>query len=562
MADGVVRFDAVLLIAEIPDIMARAASRALPVAITAPPCVCMGACCSTQQRACLQICSAYLKIQSVHDKTEQVLNESSRHWEFALDQPGSAGPATLRYSAGFAAIIIAASFAVLAFRHIHLPAFPQFAAFHTGFVLVVDSTVAFLLFGQFAYRPLLSYALLGSAYLFSALVALPFLFSFPGALKAEGIVIGGSQSSVWVWHAWHIGFPLIVMLSLLVHETAAGRTVPARRVVPVIGWTVAAAVLLALLVAVMVTLFHDRLPVLITPERIPLTSTFYVVGGIAAGVTAASLAIALWAARRRSMLHIWLAVALTAFLGDAVASLASTGRYTVGWYFGRIESMFAATVLLLVFLGQINQLYRQLAVRISELVISNRTLGAMVEEKEAMVAELRQREEEIRQLAHFDPVTELPNRRLLMDRLNHLLAQGARHHHLTAVLFLDLDKFKAVNDRLGHETGDKLLHEVGARLKHCVRSEDTVSRHGGDEFVIVLPEISRRQDAETTAQKVLEILSEPMTIAGHLIEITASIGIAVSKPDVQSNAVEMLMLADDAMYAAKKAGRNRYCFAD
>ena len=116
---------------------------------------------------------------------------------------------------------------MVAFRHVQLAVFPQFSTFHAAFVPVADGIVAFLLFGQFAYRPLLSYAILGAAYLFSALVVIPFLFSFPGALKAEGVVVGGSQSSIWVWHAWHIVFPLIVILSLA-HERYASRPMSAR----------------------------------------------------------------------------------------------------------------------------------------------------------------------------------------------------------------------------------------------------------------------------------------------------------------------------------------------
>lgn len=142
-----------------------------------------------------------------------------------------------------------------------------------------------------------------------------------------------------------------------------------------------------------------------------------------------------------------------------------------------------------------------------------------------------------------------------------MLAQGARHGHATALMFLDLDEFKRVNDRFGHEMGDKLLNEVGRRLVRCVRCEDTVSRFAGDEFVIVLPEVAKRQDVETTAQKIITLLNQPLTLAGHSLEITASIGIAIATPDAQLNSSGLLAQADEAMYQAKQAGRNRYRFA-
>ena len=488
--------------------------------------------------------------------------DSIRQWDLALDQPGSAGVATLRLAGGFAALIVAVAVAMSFFRAVQLPAFPQFATFHAGFVLVVDGIVAFLLFGQFAYRRQFFYAVLGAAYLFSALVAIPFLLAFPGALKAEVGVIGGPQSAIWVWHAWHLAFPAVVGLALLVHERAAGRPVPQERVVPAIGRAVVAMAGLALLVTLAVTVFHDRLPVLLTAGPQPLTPAFYQVGGAAAMLAAGVLGLAVWAGRRRSVLHIWLAVALTAFLADALMSLMSIGRYSMGWYGGRIASMAAAGVLLLVFLGGINQLYFRLGMTVRDLFLANRRLAALIREKDALVDALRRREDEVRQLAYYDPVTELPNRRMLMDRLNHDLAQGGRLGHSTAVLFLDLDKFKAINDQFGHEAGDLLLREVGARLSRCVRSSDTVSRLGGDEFVIVLPQIAHMDDAVSAAEKVINVLGEPVTLAGQRFDVTISIGIAIAPPGVRQDAAGLLARADAAMYAAKKAGRNCFRFGD
>jgi diguanylate cyclase (GGDEF)-like protein len=234
----------------------------------------------------------------------------------------------------------------------------------------------------------------------------------------------------------------------------------------------------------------------------------------------------------------------------------------MSWYGGRVESMVAAGVLLLVFLAGINRLYFKLGETVGDLFVANRRLAALIGEKDALLAELQRREEEIRQLAYYDLVTELPNRRMLMDRLSHDLAQGNRQGHSTAVLFLDLDKFKAVNDQFGHEAGDALLHEVGTRLSHCVRNSDTVSRLGGDEFVIVLAQIAHPDDAVSAAEKIINALSEPVTIAGQSLRVTTSIGIAIAPPSPRQDAAAVLARADLAMYAAKKAGRNCFRFVD
>lgn len=452
--------------------------------------------------------------------------------------------------------------AMVFFREAQLDAFPQFVTVHAVFVLVVDSIVAYLLFAQFFYRRQFSYTILGAAYLFSALIVIPFLLAFPGALAAEGALIGGPQSAIWLWHAWHMLFPLIVGLSLLAHQRTADRKVTREQIGPTISWMVASTAVLAVLISVAVTVFHDRLPVLIAPGPQPLTPAFYAAGGIAAVLTLWALGLAMRAGRSRSVLHIWLAVSLLAFFGDVVASLMATSRYSMSWYGGRVESMVAAGVLLLVFLAGINRLYFKLGETVGDLFVANRRLAALIGEKDALVAELQRREEEIRQLAYYDLVTELPNRRMLMDRLSHDLAQGNRQGHSTAVLFLDLDKFKAVNDQFGHEAGDALLHEVGTRLSHCVRNSDTVSRLGGDEFVIVLAQIAHPDDAVSAAEKIINALSEPVTIAGQSFRVTTSIGIAIAPPSPRQDAAAVLARADLAMYAAKKAGRNCFRFVD
>ena len=162
-------------------------------------------------------------------------------------------------------------------------------------------------------------------------------------------------------------------------------------------------------------------------------------------------------------------------------------------------------------------------------------------------------------LAQHDFLTDLPNRVLLNDRIIQAIALGKRRRNHFAVLFLDLDNFKCINDSLGHETGDALLQSVAQCLLSCVRSSDTVSRQGGDEFVILLMEDRYGAKAAITAKKILAAMTAPHTIAGHQLHVTTSIGISIYPGDGED--VETLIKnADTAMYHAKEKGRNNYQF--
>ncbi|MFC1866701.1 diguanylate cyclase domain-containing protein [Thermodesulfobacteriota bacterium] len=159
--------------------------------------------------------------------------------------------------------------------------------------------------------------------------------------------------------------------------------------------------------------------------------------------------------------------------------------------------------------------------------------------------------------ANYDKLTELPNRSLLLDRLNQNLKQSKRDERKFALLFIDLDGFKSVNDTLGHDAGDELLIKVAEKLLRCVRESDTVARLGGDEFTVILSTITSSDNAKTVARKIIEILSVPFNIRGHDTQIGASIGISIY-PDNGNDIEVLLKKADDAMYLAKKGGKNDY----
>jgi diguanylate cyclase (GGDEF)-like protein/PAS domain S-box-containing protein len=168
-------------------------------------------------------------------------------------------------------------------------------------------------------------------------------------------------------------------------------------------------------------------------------------------------------------------------------------------------------------------------------------------------------ERTIHYMAHHDALTGLPNRRLMQDRLTQAIMAARRKQRHVAVLFLDLDRFKVVNDTLGHDTGDFILKDVARRLVTCVREVDTVSREGGDEFVIILPDLDVPESARVVADKILRELARPVEIGGHEIHITPSIGIS-HYPNDATDVNQLLKHADNAMYQAKDAGRNTVRF--
>lgn len=175
------------------------------------------------------------------------------------------------------------------------------------------------------------------------------------------------------------------------------------------------------------------------------------------------------------------------------------------------------------------------------------------------ISALKQTEEQLQYIAHYDALTHLPNRLLLQDRLGQAILQAKRNNRFCAIMFLDLDRFKNINDTLGHRIGDLLLQEVARRLQELVRKNDTVSRLGGDEFIILACDLDDPRDAAHIAMKIIEDLAAQITIEGHLLYITTSIGIAIYPNDGRTQD-QLLKNADAAMYHAKERGKDQFFF--
>ncbi|HXF65573.1 MAG TPA: diguanylate cyclase [Burkholderiales bacterium] len=272
---------------------------------------------------------------------------------------------------------------------------------------------------------------------------------------------------------------------------------------------------------------------------------------------AASLA-ALWIAfqlrGRRAGAAILAKLGSALVMGFAVVGMHYTGMAAASFAPGSVSlaadstgGMGAGTLAFVVGLATISILAIALVISATDAHVAART---------AQLAErLRQANEDLRNIALYDRLTGLPNRFLLEDRIDQARRRADRSGRPFAVMFVDLDRFKPVNDNFGHAIGDELLKAVAQRLLQCVRREDTVARVGGDEFVVVLTDLARASDAAQVGAKILEELAQPFLIGGYELDISCSIGISVY-PEDGSDLETLMANADIAMYQAKKSGRN------
>lgn len=177
------------------------------------------------------------------------------------------------------------------------------------------------------------------------------------------------------------------------------------------------------------------------------------------------------------------------------------------------------------------------------------------------ITEMKKHELQLEHIAYYDALTSLPNRVLLADRLQQAMIQSQRRNQSLAVVYLDIDGFKTVNDQHGHDVGDKLLAAVSNRMKAAIREIDTLARIGGDEFVAVLIDLERPQDYEPVVVRLLQAAAEPIKVGTALLQVSASIGVTLYPQD-GVDADQLMRHADQAMYLAKQAGKNRYHLFD
>lgn len=259
-------------------------------------------------------------------------------------------------------------------------------------------------------------------------------------------------------------------------------------------------------------------------------------------------------AREPFIVLVLIAASVTAILMSLFEVLKMRTFPHVGIWESHIATIIFTTLLAILVASLIGHRLRQLNRKLRALNIN---LQKYNEELCSEILKRQKAESRIMHLAHHDALTDLPNRILLEDRINQAIAHAQRARQLAAVIFIDLDKFKDINDSLGHASGDQLLQQAAERLRHCVREDDTVARLGGDEFVMCLYGLTDRMAALPVAEKVLHAMAAGFHIAGRELTISASIGISVY-PTNGLTAGELLHTADAAMYFAKSLGGDNY----
>ncbi len=553
-----------------------------------------------------------------------------------------------------AVVLSAAVFAAAApFARRPLAEIPAFLGIYQSALIVCDLITSVLLFGQFAILGSRALLVLASGYLFSASMAAFHGLSFPGLFAPTGLLGAGPQTTAWLYFFWHLGFPAAVIA--YAHLSDARTQVATLRAWAAIALAVVATIAAAGALMLAATAGHDALPVIMRGNAdVPAK---YVVAWGTALFTVAALPV-LWRRRPLAVLDVWLMVVICAWLLDvALAAVFNAGRFSVGWYAGRIYGLAAGSFVLIVLLLENSSLYARLVrsesaarerhraldsmmasvadgimlldadgtirswnaaaaklfgypaeevvgrnasmlvpdeLRESQRAATERFLATGVSnvigyvnleytglrkdgsrfEAEFTVTEMgrapapqlvtvfrditarKQAEERLTRLALHDSLTGLPNRPYFEERFAEIVARCRRNGEPLALMILDLDNFKPVNDTLGHDVGDQLLVAFGRRLKSALRESDLLARFGGDEFTLVVEGVKGTEDAAAIVEKLFAKLRDPLDATGHPIVVSASIGVALCRASDDPQAI--MKRADQALYEAKRAGRARY----
>ena len=448
-------------------------------------------------------------------------------------------PATRREMRLALSVVIISALALAAavpFAHVPLLKITAFIPSYESALAICDLVTAVLLFGRVTRRRSRAFLALACGYLFNATIIVVHALTFPGVFSETGLLGANDQTTAWLYVFWHGGFPLFVLAYALLpeHDGASAylRKHPGRAI------TCSAIGIFAIVTALtlLATVGHGMLPTIIEGGNYSRLISSGMSPTVLALSALALLALLFWRSKW-NVLDVWLMVVMSVWLLDVTLSaVVGSSRYDLGWYGGRSYGLVAACCLLIILLFEMNRLYDRL----------NAALA---------IAQVLQLDLTFR--AENDSLTGLPNRALFYDRLETAMARCRRSKNLMALLYLDIDDFKKINDSMGHAAGDDLLRSFAQRLLQGVRASDTVARLGGDEFTVILENLSSRETAQSVVDKLMAALRRPFRIGDGDIPARASIGIAYFT-DEMIEADLLIKQADAALYEAKQRGRNDY----
>jgi diguanylate cyclase (GGDEF)-like protein len=447
----------------------------------------------------------------------------------------AATPRELKLAFAVVCISVLVLAAAIPFARIPLPKITAFIPSYESALAISDLVTAVLLFGRVSRHHQYALLLLASGYLFNAAIIVVHGLSFPGVFSETGLLGASGQTTAWLYVFWHGGFPLFVLGYALLPEQDSASDNSHKDTGWVIAYSAAGVLAIVAALTLLVTAGSWLLPTIIQAGNYSLMVSTSA-SPTALGLSALAL-LALWLRPGRTVLDVWLMIVMGIWICDVTLSaVVSSSRYDLGWYGGRSYGFVAACSLLIVLLLETNRLHG----RLTKALAIARTL-----------------EQHLTFRAENDFLTGLPNRALFHDRLEMAMMRCRRNNSLMALLFLDVDNFKKINDGLGHAAGDDLLRSFALRLSQCVRASDTVARLGGDEFTVILENLSSRETAQALVDKLQSTLRRPHGMGESAILAKASIGIAYFTGEALQ-ADDLMKQADAALYEAKQHGRNRY----
>jgi len=444
--------------------------------------------------------------------------------------------------------------ASLPFATMPLAPVPAFIPIYQSALVINDGVTAVLLFGQFSILRSRSLLLLAGGYLFTACIAVAHTLTFPGLFSSTGLLGAGAQTTAWLYMFWHGGFAVFVIAYAQVNDHSPNRKLGSgdRLAVPI---GVTAVLVAASGLILLATVGQDILPAIMhgqryTPAMIGVVLTVW-------GLSLLAL-VAVWLRPAQSVLDVWLMVVMCVWCLDiALSAVFNAGRFDLGFYAGRLYGLLATSFVLIVLLLENNRLY-------ARLIATHRNE--------------RRKAAELRRLSRLDPLTGISNRRGFEEALDEEWRRTMRHRTPLCLLMIDVDCFKRFNDKYGHVAGDQCLRAIAAVLaSNARRAGELAARYGGEEFGVLLPQADA-EEAHRLAQRIcqevreLNIPHEESLVADH---VTISVGLASALTfyfgrarTLSSNGIaqattlgpgptSLVELADQALYAAKTAGRNR-----